>query len=159
MCLAAAMIWSRPDRLLSRLDAGGSELGLRQTIWSQSLEIARQYPIAGVGAGAFPAAMAYYQTGPRDVFYNHAHNQYIELIVDGGALLAVPLLLIGAGLIRRAARQLGTDRGSTFWLRVGAAAALSGLAVMGIWESPFRTPATLMLAAAAAGIATAEARR
>ena len=159
ICLVAAMTWARPDRLLSRLDVAGSELGLRQTIWTQSLEIARQYPIAGVGAGAFPAAMAYYQTGARDVFYNHAHNQYVELIVDGGALLALPLLLIVIGLIRRIARQLGADRGSTFWVRVGAAAALAGLAVMCIWESPFRTPATLMLAAAAAGLASAEERR
>ena len=44
---------------------------------------------------------------------------------------------------------------STMWLRVGAAGALAGLAIVCIWESPFRTPATLMLAAVAAGLASA----
>jgi O-antigen ligase len=134
-------------------------MGVRQAIWQQSLDIARQYPIAGVGAGAFPSAMAYYQRGARDVFYNHAHNQYLETIVEGGVLLALPLLILFAGLVWRIARSLVSDRGSTFWLRVGAAAALAGIAVMCVWESPFRTPATLMMAAAAAGLATGAERR
>jgi O-antigen ligase len=154
VCVVAAFNWSRPDRLLTRIGAMGGELGLRQTIWDQSLEIAARYPLTGVGAGAFPAAMTYYQHGPRTAFFNHAHNQYIEMAAEGGLLLGIPLLLLAAGLVRGIMRQLRTPRRATFWLRAGATAALAGLAVCCIWESPFRTPATLMLAAVAAGLAT-----
>lgn len=158
LCLVAAMSWARPDRLLSRLDAAPGELGVRQAIWQQSAAIARRYPVAGVGAGAFPSAMAFYQSGTRDVFFNHAHNQYLEFAAEGGLLLMLPLAVFGAALVRRVARGLREDRGSFFWLRAGAAAALAGLAIMCIWESPFRTPAVLMLAAVAAGLAGAGGR-
>lgn len=158
LCLAAALSWARPDRLLSRLDAAPGELGVRQAIWQQSAAIARRYPVAGVGAGAFPSAMAFYQSGTREVFFNHAHNQYLELAAEGGLLLMLPLAVFAGALVRRIGRGLREDRGSYFWLRAGAAAALAGLAVMCIWESPFRTPATLMMAAAAAGLAAAGGR-
>ncbi len=153
LCLIAAFNWSRPDVLMSRLDRTGGELGLRSAIWQESIGIAQRYPITGVGAGAFPAAMAHYQRATRDVFFNHAHNQYLEIAAEGGLLLGLPLLLFAGALAWRIARRLRAPAGSAFWLRAGAAAALAGLAVLCIWESPFRTPATLMLAAVAAGLA------
>ncbi|HUF24471.1 MAG TPA: O-antigen ligase family protein [Vicinamibacterales bacterium] len=156
LCLAAALSWARPDRLITRFDAPDSGMGVRQTIWQQSRGVARRYPVTGVGAGAFPAAMAYYQTGPRDVFFNHAHNQYLETAAEGGLLLGLPVIVLSAALIVRIGRRLREDRDSYFWLRVGSAAALAGLAVACLWETPFRTPATLMLAAVAAGLAAAE---
>jgi O-antigen ligase len=100
--------------------------------------------------------MAYYQTGPRDVFYNHAHNQYVEIATEGGALALVPMAVLVCALAWRVTRKLRTDRGSGMWLRAGAAGALAGLAIACLWESPFRTPATLMLAAVAAGLGTHE---
>jgi len=158
LCLAAALSWARPDRLLTRLDSAGSDLGLRQAIWRQSIDIAKSYPIAGVGAGAFPYAMTYYQRGTREVFFNHAHNQYLEIAAEGGGLVLIPLAALLVAIAAATARGLGTDPGSYFWIRVGSAAALAGLAVVCIWESPFRTPATLMLAAVASGLAAAERR-
>ena len=158
VCLAAVVMWSAPDRLLQRIGAPGNGLGLRAEIWRESADLVARYPIAGVGTGAFPAAMTHYQAR-RDVFLNHAHNQYLEIAVDGGLLLWLPLALALAGIAREAWRGLASDRGSFFWLRAGASAALVGLAVLSIWESPFRTPATLMIAAVAAGVATAPPRR
>jgi len=158
VCLAAAMMWSRPDRLLLRIGGSEAGVGLRSEIWRESAGLAARYPIAGTGTGAFPAAMTHYQTR-RDLFLNHAHNQYLEIAAEGGLLLSLPLLLAIAGVAGHAWRGLAADRGSFFWLRTGATAALVGLAVLSIWESPFRTPATLMLAAAAAGIAAAPPRR
>jgi O-antigen ligase len=157
-CTAAALSWARVDNLIMRVATPGSGIGVRTVIWDVSASIARRYPIVGVGAGAFPTAMTVYQPPPREVFYNHAHNQYLELAAEGGLLLGLPCLLVLAGVARATMRGLGADRGSFFWLRAGAGAGLIGLAVLAIWESPFRTPATLMLAAAAAGIAASDAR-
>lgn len=158
LCLAAALLWARPDRLVTRFDTSESDLGLRRVIWQQSIDIATSYPIAGVGAGAFPYAMTYYQRGPRDVFFNHAHNQYFEILTEGGILVLIPLAALVAAVAVRTRRGLRADAGSYFWIRVGASAALAGLAVVCIWESPFRTPATLMLAAVASGLAASEER-
>ncbi|MDQ3068781.1 MAG: O-antigen ligase family protein [Acidobacteriota bacterium] len=161
VCVLAAVSLAQPDRLATRIGqpGDGGDLGMRRHIWRESAAVARQYPLAGVGAGAFPSAMTYYQTGARDIFFNHAHNQYLELFVEGGMLLALPLMLTAAGIATRFRRAMTADGLSSFmWLRVGAAAGLAGLAVCAIWESPFRTPATLMLAAVAAGLATSKGR-
>ena len=157
VCGAAAWSWARPDRLLSRIE-GDAAHGGRPAIWRESADLAARYPIAGVGLGAFPTAMTHYQRS-RDVFYNHAHSQYLELAAEGGLVLAVPLLLFAAGVLARVRRGFAEDAGSFFWLRAGAAGALAGLAVLSIWESAFRTPAVLMLAAVAAGIAVSPSRR
>jgi O-antigen ligase len=160
LCFVAALNWAQPDVLIARIEEG-SQAGLRQTIWRESIDIAKRYPIAGVGAGAYPAAMRYYQSGPRGprtVFFNHAHNQYIETLTEGGAALTIAILVLIASIVWSAVRGLGADRGSGFWLRAGAVSALAGLAVVCVWESPFRTPATLMLAAVAAGLATQDER-
>jgi O-antigen ligase len=157
VCLVAASTWARPDRLLARI-GGESAGGTRATIWHETRGIAARYPVAGVGLGAYPAAMTVYQQAPRRVFFNHAHNQYLELGAEGGLLLSAALLLFAGGLARAAATGLASDQGSYFWLRAGASAALVGIAVIAIWESPFRTPATLMITAIAAGLAAARPR-
>lgn len=153
-CSAAAAMWASPERLMDRIGDTTLMPGFRAEIWRESSALAARYPLTGVGAGAYPAAMGYYQTR-RDVFFNHAHNQYLEMAVEGGVLLSVPLLLVIAGAATAAGRGLASDAGSYFWLRAGAVAGLAGLAVLSLWESPFRTPATLMVAAVAAGLAVA----
>lgn len=158
VCLAAALSWASPERLFARLGGEGG-LGMRSAIWDASAAMAARYPIAGVGLGAFPAGMAYYQPPPRTVFFNHAHNQYLELAAEGGALLGLPLLLFAAAVARQMWRGLARDARWFFWLRAGAGAALAGVLALSIWESPFRTPATLMLAAIAAGLAAADPQR
>ena len=156
----AAASWARPDRLLARLDAtAGDTSDLRPVIWRESRAMAARYAATGVGAGAYPAAMAYYQPPPREVFFNHAHNQYLELAAEGGVLLALPLVIFVGALGVTIVRRARGDQTAFIWIRIGATAGLIGLAVMAIWESPFRTPATLIAAAAAAGFAASEGRR
>lgn len=158
-CVVAALSWARPDRLLTRLGGESGSGGTRSTIWRETAAIAARYPVAGVGLGAFPTAMTVYQEAPRRVFFNHAHNQYLELAAEGGLLMSLALLLFAGGVARAAGKALASDAGSFFWLRAGATAALAGIAVLSIWESPFRTPATLMITAVAAGLAAAGPRR
>lgn len=158
-CLVAALAWARPDGLVTRVAEQGGRLGARATIWDATAAMTRRYPVAGVGLGAYPAGMTYYQPPPRTFFFNHAHNQYLELASEGGLLLALPLLLFAAALARQTWRGLGRDARWYFWLRAGGGAALAGFAVLSVWESAFRTPATLMMAAVAAGLSAADPQR
>lgn len=157
-CATATLLWARPENLLTRIGDTVAAPGTRTEIWRASAGIAARYPMTGVGAGAYPAAMTHYQTR-RDVFFNHAHNQYLEIAAEGGLLLGLPVALILTGLVSAVRRGVAADGGSYFWLRAGAAAGLAGLALLSIWESPFRTPVTLMAAAVAAGLAAASPQR
>nr|MBA3949170.1 hypothetical protein [Acidobacteriota bacterium] len=45
-CFAAAATWARPDRLVARLSAEGSQPGMRAVIWDATIAMAVRYPIA-----------------------------------------------------------------------------------------------------------------
>ena len=62
----------------------------RPVIWHDTWRMASDFPLTGVGAGAFERAMLVYQEGSRLFFFNHAHNEYLQLLAEGGLLIAVP---------------------------------------------------------------------
>ncbi|MDP2157854.1 MAG: O-antigen ligase family protein [Nitrospirota bacterium] len=63
---------------------------LRLEIWKDSLGIVRDFPLTGTGAGSFMHVYPAYRTIRGEGIADHAHNDYLELLTDGG--------IIGAGL-------------------------------------------------------------
>jgi O-antigen ligase/tetratricopeptide (TPR) repeat protein len=63
---------------------------LRLDIWKDSLGIVRDFPLTGTGAGTFMHVYPGYRTIRGDGIADHAHNDHLELLTDGG--------IIGAGL-------------------------------------------------------------
>ena len=59
--------------------------------WKDSLEITRDYPVTGTGFGTFADAYKGYQISEVGKVVTHAHNDYIELAIEGG-LIAVGLV-------------------------------------------------------------------
>jgi O-antigen ligase len=133
----------------------------RIAIWRESLPILRDFPLSGTGAGTYGQAMASYQQSRYWVgamrgwaFFNNAHSHYLQVACEGGLLLAVPAIAALVLLARLALSSVRADKGETFWVRIGAAAGLVGLAVQGIWEVPLVMPANAILAGALAGLLT-----
>ena len=124
----------------------------RLVIWAESLPIVRDFWLTGTGAGSFETAMLVYQQSDRGVYFNHAHNHYLQLLVEGGLLLAAPVALAVAAWARLAARRLTADRSPTLWFRLGALAGLSGVAVQSVWETGLRMPANAAVAAVLAAL-------
>jgi O-antigen ligase len=128
----------------------------RRVIWRDTAAMIRDFPLTGVGAGAFKRGMLVYQEGSRQFFFNHAHNEYLQLVAEGGLLLAAPAALaIVAGVAAIAAR-LRADRTAVFWIRIGAVAGLIAVAVQSIFDTSLRTPADGVLFAVVAAIALHE---
>jgi hypothetical protein len=99
----------------------------------------------------------YQQTG-RQVLFNQAHNEYLQLATEGGAVM-LAIAVTGLALLARAARlRLADDAGSHRFVRVGACAGLVAVGVQSIWETGLRAPANLLLAAVLAGLAIANRR-
>ena len=74
----------------------GNIEGARLTIWKDSVNIIKDFPLAGTGFGTFVNIYPGYRTIAGDYLAEHAHNDYLELFSDGG-ILAV--LIIGWFLI------------------------------------------------------------
>ena len=69
----------------------------RWSIYETSLRGAVENFPVGTGPGTYPEIYPYYQSPDIDAFVNHAHNDYLEWIFNGG-LLALVLILAGLGL-------------------------------------------------------------
>jgi O-antigen ligase len=128
-------------------------LGGRSAIWTETWPMIRNFWLTGVGPGAYQRGMMVYQQSPRVVYFNHAHNEYVQMLAEGGLLLAIPAIgiaLAGAWNIRR---RLSGDRTPIYWVRAGAVSGLVAVAVQSIWETGLRVPANGMLFAVLAAIA------
>ena len=151
--LVAVLGYGDGPRLLLRMEeTRATGMANRVAIWRDSVPVIRDFPVAGVGAGAFGRSMRVYQTTPRTYYHNEAHNQYLQLAVEGGLLLAAPaaVALLAFGAAARDAMRRRDD--AVRWMRVAAAGALVGVAVQSIWETGLTLPANGMFAAALAAL-------
>jgi O-antigen ligase len=125
----------------------------RLAIWRDTLPIIRDFPVLGTGAGTFADAMFIYQRADKQVLFNHAHNEYLQLSAEGGASLLLAVLTMLVLLHRVVRARLAGDRGPHRWIRIGASAGLAGIAVQSIWDTGLHQPANLLLAAILAAVA------
>jgi O-antigen ligase len=130
-----------------------SNLGGRLTVWHETWPMVRDFPLTGIGVGAFERAMLVYQQSTRLIFFNHAHNEYLQLLVEGGWLLTIPALLVVAAALRAIAGRLRSDRTPIFWIRLGAVSGMAAVAAQSVWDTGLRMPANAVLFAAAAAAA------
>ena len=119
----------------------------RIAIWRDTLPIIRDFWLTGTGAGTYQTAMLVYQESDRVVYFNQAHNQYLQIAAEGGLLLSVPAVVALLSFLRLARRRVRGDHTAVFWIRVGAAGGLVAVMVQNIWETGLRMPANAALAA------------
>lgn len=145
-------------RLQQTLQSDPMAIG-RLTIWRESVPIVQDFWLTGTGAGTYSEAMTQYQRSrvwmgsmQQWTHFNNAHSAYVQLASEGGLLLTVPVLA-ALGLLQALGRRaVRADKGEMFWVRVGAAAGLFGLAVQCLWEVPLVMPANAVLCGVLAGL-------
>ncbi|MGE5815049.1 MAG: O-antigen ligase family protein [Acidobacteriota bacterium] len=149
----SVVLWGDVPRLLNRVqETRVLEPRERQAIWRDTRPLVRDHWLTGTGAGAYERAMLLYQRTNRAYYDNQAHNQYLQVVADGGLLLAIPVLAALASVAAGALRQLRRDRTGMFWIRLGAAAGLVGVLVQCFWETGLRAPGNAILSAVLAAI-------
>lgn len=150
---ATVLLWGDVASLVDRIhNTQVLDPHERQAIWRDTLPLVRDHWLTGTGAGAYERAMLLYQRTDRTYYDNQAHNQYLQIAADGGLLLVVPALVGLLALIAGGVRRLRADRTGIFWIRLGAAAGLSGVLAQGFWETGLRAPGNAILSAVLAAI-------
>jgi O-antigen ligase len=91
--------------------------------------------------------MLVYQTNDRRFIYAQTHNDYLQVLVEGGILVAVPALVASVMVVTRIRRRLQArdDRPFTRWIRLGAVAGLIGIAAQSLVEFSLQMPGNTML--------------
>jgi hypothetical protein len=160
--LLIAVFWVAGSGFSSRL--AGTEwarMDGRVAVWQDTLRIFDNFRLAGSGFNTFAVAMLHYQTVDDGLRYQEAHNEYLQVLSDGGALLAVPMLLFGATAIvtiRRRFREKADDT-LTYWVRVGAVAGIIAIALQSLLDYTLQTPGGAVMFATLLAIAIHLPRR
>ena len=110
---AALLAWVGGGELSKRLASIHSETraelsgGIRMAINRDGLRMFERKPIMGWGLGTFPDVYPQFRSFYTNFFVNQAHDDYLQLLVEMGALGFATMLWFLAIVFRGAARKLG----------------------------------------------------
>jgi len=124
------------DEILGRFEILQKDVPSRLDIWEDTWRLIQDHWLTGVGLGTYPEAIRIYQTHWA-LYWDivHAHNDYLELVADLGAPVAVAMVLLvwgywwvcARGMVRK--REAGTiNKEQVEKRRVLALGALAGSA-------------------------------
>lgn len=143
----ATLFFMAGSDVATRMADRGEAMNLRQDIWADSLAVVRSFPLTGTGLNTFGTAMISYQTAKPPPHFQEAHNDYLQVLVEGGLLMALPALL-AIGLAVRAIRSrfgARADDGETYWIRAGAVIGLIAIALQAGVEFSLQMPGNAAL--------------
>ena len=99
--------------------------------------------------------MLHYQAVPGGELSIEAHNDYLELVAEGGLLLGVPILVALVLFVREVWRRFreAADDTRTYWLRAGAVTGLVAIALQEFFDFTLQMPGAAALFVVLAAIA------
>jgi len=165
--VAAALLffWMAPRHVAERLERMGDgthppevELRNRLVAARDSLGIWRDHPWLGAGLGSFETVFPRYQSFPSDFLWDHAHNDYAEVLAEtglaGGAAILSALGLFFWLAFRNLRQRLRNPAG---WMQFAAALGCCGFLVHSFADFNFHIPANAAWFVVCAAIATSGA--
>ena len=138
---------------LLRLPEDRSMLG-RIEVWKDAATMAADHPFMGSGLGTFRAVYPAYKTIPDQIAFDHAHNDYVQLLAETGWVgfgLAVGTIGIIFGFV-----IAGWRRRRSPWakgLLMGVSTGLAALMLHGLNDFNFHIPSNAALFAVLLGLA------
>jgi O-antigen ligase len=106
--VAAGLYWIGPGGVLDAFETRGVRAS-RLDLWRDMLPMVPRFPVFGVGWNAFATAYPWYQTIWRTEWIGEAHNDYLQVLLDGGIvgllLVAGLLTVVFRGALARAPRS------------------------------------------------------
>lgn len=137
--LFVGALWVGGESLTGRLESVQSEIeapvageqdgARRGVIWAATWKMFKEYPLAGVGLGAYWIAITRFHQAPGSVMPRQAHNDYLELLVCGGIIGLALGLWFAVLLVRRARRTLQAIEPFRSAASLGAVVGIAGVAV------------------------------
>jgi O-antigen ligase len=147
--LAGAIAWAGGEATISRFRLAGADSSGAGRIqaWQDTVRIIGDFPWFGTGLGTYGQAMLVYQTAGRPVMYAQAHNDYLQLVAEGGVLVVAPTVVTLALVLATLRRRLTPrrDQPMTTWVRAGAVAGLAGIAAQSFVEFSLQMPGNTAL--------------
>jgi O-antigen ligase len=150
--VAAGLYWVGLGGVVSAFEVRGVRAS-RLDLWRDMLPMVPRFPVFGDGWNAFATAYPWYQTIWRTEWIGEAHNDYLQVLLDGGVvgllLVAGLLVVVFRGALARAPRSP---------LDLGLFAALLALALHEVVDFNGQIPANAATWISLAALAVAPVR-
>lgn len=146
LILLSATAWKGLDTVAAKFATLDSTQS-RWAAWQDTAVIIQDFLTAGTGMNTYTVATLFYQTSNAGFHLAEAHNDYLQLLSDGGLLVFLPVIAAAFTLVRAFRKRLGdvhTDL-RTHCLQTGAAVALVGIAIQEMVEFSLQKPANAFL--------------
>jgi O-antigen ligase len=153
LLVGLGLAWIGVSDVLTAFEVRGVK-GSRLDLWRDMLPMVPRFPLFGDGWNAFATAFPWYQTVWKTDWIGEAHNDYLQVLIDGGAvgagLVAALLAMVLRGAIARAPRSP---------LDLGLFGALLGFALHGLVDFNGQIPANAATWIALAALAVVRPAR
>jgi O-antigen ligase len=152
--------WIGWEPLVSRFDElPGTRLSGRVDAWSEGVRIARAFWPVGSGLNSYASVVLAYHDPAVPMDFRTPHNDYLQVLSDGGLLVGLPMaVMLGllAARIVRALRKMPAQSSFEAWTRGGAAAGLLAVALQEVVDFSLQTPANAVMMAVLCGYVLSE---
>jgi O-antigen ligase len=152
----AISAWLALDPILAELRTLSDEstTAVKLGIWPVAAQIAREFPLVGIGRGAFETVYPAYKSEPLQRTFTHVENELLQLPVELGALAGAAVVALFAWAFLAAARRRDLSRPLA-----GALAGAGALAAQNVFDFSLEIPGAALPFALVLGIASREMRR
>lgn len=163
--IGAGVLWIGADPVIQRVTQGQPVEGSPQEtfsssrgwIWRDTISMIRANPLLGVGLGAYVTAFNLYTTSDGSLKVPQAHNDYLQIVADGGIVGGLIALWFVVVVFRVVARGLKSRDHMLSGLALGSSAGIVGILVHSLFDFNLQIPSNallfLILAAVASNVA------
>ncbi len=156
LTVAGLVAWRGTDTLFAWY-GNTRTLEWRFDLWRDTLPALKDFWVTGSGLNTYDTLMLSYPRTDRLSMPREAHNDYLQLAVEGGMLVCLPVLLLILAVARTIVKRLKQPQDEmTWWIRMGAAAGICGIAVQELTEFSLQIPGVALLFATCVALAVHE---
>jgi O-antigen ligase len=130
----------------------------RAHFWSVTLDIIRHHPVLGTGLGAFGVVYTRYDSRNGMYRLDQAHNDYLQIVSDGGVVGLALGLFFFVALFRMGLAQCRSDDMFRRGVAMGALAGCFAVLVHSFFDFTLHTTANALLFLTMAALATLKGR-
>jgi O-antigen ligase len=144
-------------RLLGSLNTDDPTTG-RAHFWGVTVDIIKTHPILGIGLGAFGVVYTAYDTRNGLFRLEQAHNDYLQVLADGGIVGAILGLFFVISLFRMGFARSESNDGFRRGVATGALAGCFAVLVHSFFDFTLHTTSNALLFLILAALATINGR-
>jgi hypothetical protein len=156
--LLAGVLWLGSDTVTRRIEslaevAAHARTDYRTIVTKDTLMLFGTFPLFGAGFGTFRHVYPVFQTPTVNLRWLHAHNDWAQMLAEGGVVTAVAFVLLGVGYVSYLrARLPGASRRARLFV-AGLSVGLATVAFHSLVDYSLHKPANALLLCALAGLA------